>query len=109
MLAEGLRRFDSDKRERMFGEEALWHYKRGVALARLGRAQAARADFQLVLQRQARDWVAGRAHAELGQLLLKAGEREQARQQYRLAIELATRGNDPAGRGEAETLLRAAR
>ena len=109
MLAEGLRRFDTDKRERMFGEEALWHYKRGVALARLGRAQAARADLQLVLQRQAREWVAGRAHAELGQLALKAGDREQARQQYRLAIELATRGNDPAGRDEATTLLRAAR
>jgi len=109
MLAEGLRRFDSDTRERMFGEEALWHYKRGVARARLGRADAAQADLQLVLQRQAREWVAGRAHAELGQLAQKAGNREQAQQHYRLAIELATRGNDPAGRAEADALLGALR
>jgi tetratricopeptide (TPR) repeat protein len=109
MLDEGLRRFDSDKRERMFGEEALWRYKRGVARARLGNADAARADFQVVLAREAREWVAGRAHAELGQLAFRSGDREQARREYRLAIELATRGNDPSGRAEAEGLLRAAR
>jgi tetratricopeptide (TPR) repeat protein len=109
MLVEGLRRFDSDKRERMFGEDALWHYKRGVARARLGNTSGARDDLQIVLARQAREWVAGRAHAELGQLAMKGGDREQARREYRLAIELATRGNDPAGRTEAEALLRAAR
>ena len=42
MLDEGIRRRDADRRERMFGEEALWHYKRGVARARLGRAELAR-------------------------------------------------------------------
>jgi tetratricopeptide (TPR) repeat protein len=109
MIDEGLRRFDTDRRERMFGEEALWHYKRGVARARLGRPDAAREDFQIVLGRESREWVAGRAHAELGQIAVKAGDREQARREYRLAIELATRGNDPAGRAEAETLLRAVR
>jgi tetratricopeptide (TPR) repeat protein len=109
MLVEGLGRFDSDTRERMFGEDALWHYKRGVARARLGNTSGARDDLQIVLARQAREWVAGRAHAELGQLAMKGGDREQARQEYRLAIELATRGNDPAGRTEAEALLRAAR
>jgi tetratricopeptide (TPR) repeat protein len=109
MIVEGLRRFDSDTRERMFGEDALWHYKRGVARARLGNTSGARDDLQIVLARQAREWVAGRAHAELGQLAMKGGDREQARQEYRLAIELATRGNDPAGRTEAEALLRAAR
>jgi tetratricopeptide (TPR) repeat protein len=105
----GLERFGRDTRERMFGEEALWHYKRGVARARLGRAADARADFQRVLGLQARDWVTGRAHAELGRLALGTGDREQARREYRLAIELATRGNDPAGRADAETLLRAVR
>jgi tetratricopeptide (TPR) repeat protein len=109
MLDEGLRRYDSDRRERMFGEEALWHYKRGVARARLGRPDAAREDFQLVLARESREWVAGRTHAELGQIAVKAGDREQARREYRLAIELASRGNDPTGRAEAETLLRAVR
>jgi tetratricopeptide (TPR) repeat protein len=109
MLDEGIRRRDADRRERMYGEDALWHYKRGVARARLGRVEAARDDFQVAITREARDWVRGRAHAELGQLALKSGNREQARRDYRLAIELATRGNDPIGRAEAETLLRQAR
>jgi tetratricopeptide (TPR) repeat protein len=109
MIDEGLRRFDTDRRERMFGEEALWHYKRGVARARLSRLDAAREDFQIVLARESREWVAGRSHAELGQIAFRGGDREQARREYRLAIELATRGNDPAGRAEAETQLRAVR
>ncbi len=109
VLDEGIRRKDSDRRERMFGEDALWHYKRGVARARLGKADLAREDLQIPLAREARDWVRGRAHAELGQLAFRAGDREQARREYRLAIELATRGNDPSGKAEAESLLRQVR
>jgi tetratricopeptide (TPR) repeat protein len=105
VLSEGIKRRDADRRERMFGEDALWHYKRGLARARLGQTEAARQDLQIPLSREARDWVKGRAHAELGQISLKSGDREQARQHYRLAIELATRGNDPIGKGEAEALL----
>ena len=37
-LNDGLTRFADDKRPRMFGEDALWHYKRGAARAALGRA-----------------------------------------------------------------------
>jgi tetratricopeptide (TPR) repeat protein len=97
---------DSDRRrDRMFGEESLWRYKRGLARARLGHTEAARADLQVPVSREARDWVRGRAHAELGQLAQKAGDRELARREYRLAIELADRGNDPAGRAEADALL----
>ena len=109
VLTEGIRRRDADKRERMFGEDALWHYKRGVARARLGRHDAAREDLQIPLAREARDWVRGRAHAELGQIAEKAGHREQAREHYRLAIELAERGNDPTGRAEADGLRARAR
>ncbi|HXG88930.1 MAG TPA: tetratricopeptide repeat protein [Vicinamibacterales bacterium] len=105
MLDEGIRRRDADKRERMFGEDALWHYKRGVARARQGRDTAARDDFQIPLAREAREWVRGRAHAELGRLAVKTGNRELARREYRLAIELAVRGNDPLGQAEAESLL----
>lgn len=104
-LSDGIKRLDSDRRERMFGEESLWHYKRGLARVRLGRTDGAREDLRIPLEREARDWVRGRSHAELGQLALKAGDREQARREYRLAIELAERGNDPLGKGEAETLL----
>jgi Flp pilus assembly protein TadD len=105
ILTDGIVRFEADRRERMFGEESLWRYKRGLARARLGRADTARADLQVPLSREARDWVRGRAHAELGQLALKAGDSEQARREYRLAIELADRGNDPTGRAEADALL----
>lgn len=106
VLNEGIRMRDNDGRERMFGEDALWHYKRGVARARLGDSAGAAADFQVPLAREARDWVRGRSHAELGQLAARAGNREQARQHYRQAVELANRGNDPTGRRQAESLLR---
>lgn len=109
MLDEGIRRRDADKRERMFGEDGLWHYKRGVARARQNRSEPAREDFQVVVTREARDWVRGRAHAELGRLAEGSGDREQARREYRLAIELAGRGNDPIGKAEAEQLLRRVR
>ena len=109
MLEEGIRRRDSDRRERMLGEDALWHYKRGVARARQGRSDPAREDFQVAITREARDWVRGRAHAELGRLADRGGDREQARREYRLAIQLAERGNDPSGKREAEQLLRRVR
>ncbi|HUE88643.1 MAG TPA: hypothetical protein VMO26_21410 [Vicinamibacterales bacterium] len=109
MLSEGIRRRDQDRRERMFGEDALWHYKRGVARVRLGRLDTAYADLQVPIAREARDWVRGRAHAELGRIAFKNGNREQARRQYRQALELAERGNDPTGEAEAETLLRSVR
>jgi tetratricopeptide (TPR) repeat protein len=109
VLSDGIRRHDTDKRDRMFGEEALWHYKRGIARARLGRVAEASQDFAIPLAREARDWVRGRTHAELGQIAAKSGDREQARQHYRLAIELAERGNDPIGKAEAQALLSRAR
>jgi len=109
MLSEGIRRRDADRRERMYGEDALWHYKRGVARARLGRVDEARGDFQVTLQREARDWVHGRTHGELGRIAAQTGNREQARTEYRLAIQLAERGNDPTGKAEAEALLRQVR
>jgi tetratricopeptide (TPR) repeat protein len=109
VLTDGIRRRDADRRERMFGEDALWHYKRGVARARLGQTGPARADLQIPLTREARDWVRGRTHSELGRLAVAEGSREQARTHYRQAIELATRGNDPAGRTEAEALMRSVR
>jgi tetratricopeptide (TPR) repeat protein len=108
MLSEGIRRRDQDRRERMFGEDALWHYKRGVARARLGRVGAAE-DLQIPLTREARDWVRGRAHAELGRMAFNNGNPEQARLHYRQALELAARGNDPTGEAEARTLLRSVR
>jgi tetratricopeptide (TPR) repeat protein len=106
MLDEGIRRRDADRRQRMFGEDALWHYKRGLARARQGRSEPAREDLQITVTGEARNWVRGRAHAELGRLAERGGDREQARREYRLAIELAEKGNDPMAKAEAEQLLR---
>ena len=41
-LSDGLARFADDTRPRMFGEDALWRYKRGAARAALGRAPTPR-------------------------------------------------------------------
>ncbi len=106
VLTDGLDRLQRDGRERMSGEEALWHYKRAVARVRLGRRDGAATDLDRAFAGGAREWVRGRAHAERGRLADLAGQREQARQQYRLAIHLADRGNDPVGKAEAEALLR---
>ena len=75
----------------------------------MGRLDAAYGDLQIPLQLEARDWVRGRAHAELGRIAFKNANREQARLHYRQALELAKRGNDPTGAAEAETLLRSVR
>ena len=110
MLNEGIRRRDQDRRERMFGEDALWHYKRGVARARLRPPRRARTRISRCRSvRRHAIGCADRAHAELGRIAREKGQREQARLHYRLALELAKRGNDPTGAAEAETLLRSVR
>ncbi|MBI3491996.1 MAG: tetratricopeptide repeat protein [Acidobacteria bacterium] len=55
-LSEGVARFADDRRPRMFGEDALWRYKRGTALAALGRTAEAEADlFQAAIRLCERD------------------------------------------------------
>ena len=107
MLDEGIRRRDADRRERMFGEDALWHYKRGVARARLGRAgRRPGRTCRSPLAREARDWVRGRAHAELGQIRARSRRSGTgATASIVLPYSWPTRGNDPIGKAEAETLL----
>jgi hypothetical protein len=67
ILNDGFARFADDRRPRMFGELALWHYKRGAALTALGRAEAA-AELKEAIANEGRRWVHGRAHVELGKL-----------------------------------------
>jgi tetratricopeptide (TPR) repeat protein len=59
-LTTGLARFADDKRQRMFGEDALWYYKRGATRAALGRAADAQADLRKALSLEGRNWVHGR-------------------------------------------------
>jgi tetratricopeptide (TPR) repeat protein len=104
-LDEGISRLAADGRPRAFGEEALWHYKRGAARARLNRAVEARSDLSAALTGQSRDWVRGRAHFELGRLADLAGDRKAAVGEYRAAVRLAKADEDAIGLTEAERWL----
>jgi len=89
----------------MFGEDALWYYKRGVARVTLGRPAEADRDFAKTLSLDGRNWVHGRAQLELGKLSLKAGQRAAARQHLESAIALCDGDNDAASADEARRLL----
>jgi len=106
VLNEGLARFVNDRRQRMFGEDALWLYKRGAARAALGRSAEAQGDLKQALSTEGRKWVHGRSHLELGKLALKAGARAAARQELETAIALCESDNDQAVADEAKRLLR---
>jgi len=104
VLTEGMARFADDRRARMFGEEALWHYKRGAAFAALGQ-QDAGAELRRAIAIEGRKWVHGRAHVELGKLALKEGNRAAAREEFRAAIPLCESDNDQAWADEARRLM----
>src|SRR5205814_7907510 len=87
-LDDGFARFAEDRRPRMFGEPALWSYKRGTARAWAGKVAEADSDLRNALKLEARKWVHGRAHLELGRMALKAGNRLAARQELQAAIAL---------------------
>ena len=106
VLNEGLTRFVNDSRQRMFGENALWLYKRGAARAALGRSADAGADLTRALAAEGRRWVYGRSHLELGKLALKAGNRAAARQELQTAVTLCESDNDQPAADEAKRLLR---
>ena len=105
-LDEGLRKLASDPRPRMFGEEALWHLKRGTARAALGRDAEARHDLNKALEIEGRRWVQGRAHLELGKLDLKDGNRAAANEHLRTALRLSESDNDAAAAAESRRLIR---
>jgi tetratricopeptide (TPR) repeat protein len=105
-LSDGLTRFADDPRPRMFGEDALWRYKRGAALAVVGRATDAEADLRKSLSLEGRKWVYARSHLDLGKLALKAGNRTAAAVELRAAIPLADGDNDPLTAEEARRLLK---
>ena len=106
LLSEGLARFASDDRPRLFSEEALWYYKRGLARSSLGRTAEAARDLRHALSVDGRKWVHGRAHLEIGKLLLKSGNRSAANSELRMAITLCNADRDPAAAEEATALLR---
>jgi len=105
VLTEGLEMYASDRGPRMFGEEALWYYKRGMARGELGHGADATQDLKKALSVKGRSWVHGRSHLELGKLLLKSGDRAGADAEFRQAITLCEGDNDAAAADEAKGLL----
>jgi tetratricopeptide (TPR) repeat protein len=105
-LDEGMRLFATDTRPRMFGEDALWYAKRGTARASLGRSAEARADLEKALTLEAREWLHGRAHFELGKLDLRDGKRAAANEHLRTAIRLCENDNDETTAALAQRLVR---
>src|SRR5439155_24980918 len=105
-LSDGFVRFANDRRPRMFGEEALWQYKRGAARAALRRTTEAEADLRAALRTEGRKWVYARAHLELGKLALEAGNRAAAKAELQSAISLGESDNDPATADEARRLMK---
>jgi tetratricopeptide (TPR) repeat protein len=104
-LNDGIGRLHDDPRPRMYGEEAIWYFKRGAARAALGRTREAEADLTLAASREGRAWVHGRARLELGKLALDAGDASTAREELRAAIALGERDGDAAAVREARRLL----
>ena len=89
----------------MFGENALWLYKRGAARAALGRGVEAEQDLRKSVSLEGRKWVHGRAHLELGKLMMQAGNPEGARREFQAATALCDADNDSAAVDEARRLL----
>ncbi len=105
-IDEGFERFAADTRQRMFGEEALWFYKRGAARAALGKAPAAEQDLRKAVSLDGRNWVHGRAHLELGKLLLKRGSKAEAKAELWSAVQLCEADNDMPAAQEARRLVK---
>jgi tetratricopeptide (TPR) repeat protein len=104
-LTEGIDKLPGDTRPRMYGEEALWYMKRGVARAVMGLTAEATGDLQKALALEGRRWVHGRAHLEIGRLALKAGNRSAAQTELKTAASLCEGDNDQPCAIEARRLI----
>jgi tetratricopeptide (TPR) repeat protein len=104
-INDGMTRFAGDTRSRMFGEQALWLLKRGTSYAALNQAANAEQDLRKALSSEARPWVLGRSHLELGKLLRKAGRTADARRELQEAAALCDSDNDGASAEEARRLM----
>jgi len=105
-LNDGLARFADDRRRRMFGEDAIWYYKRGAARVALRRTAEAEADLTRAIGLESRTWVKGRSHLELGKIAIFAGNRVRANEELQTAVKLCEGDNDPAFAEEARRLMK---
>ena len=104
-LNNGLRMLAADKRQRMFGEDALWYAKRGAARVALRRLDEAEMDLRRAIGLEARGWVKGRAYTELGKVADLRSNRAAARGNFEKAVMLCEEDNDPLGADTARRWL----
>jgi tetratricopeptide (TPR) repeat protein len=105
-LDEGFQRFRGDTRQRMYGEEALWLYKRGAARWALGKAELAEQDLRHAVSSDGRNWVHGRAHLELGRIALKRGNKPLAESELKEAARLCDLDGDTGAADDARRIAR---
>jgi len=104
MLTEGLQMLASDQRQRMPGEEGLWHVKRGAARVQLQHFPEAREDLAIALRPDSLGWVQGRAHLATARMAVLQGDRATARREAQTAIAACEKGNDPICAEEARKI-----
>jgi len=104
LLTEGITALAVDRRPRIPGEEALWHYKRGTARVMLGRREEALADLRAALVPEAAGWVQGRAHVELARLAKQQGDKAGAHREAEAAAALCEANGDPICVADAKKL-----
>jgi tetratricopeptide (TPR) repeat protein len=105
-IEEGRRRYSQDTRPRALGEESRWHYVYGAALAALKDDVPAERELRAAVRLASRDWVRGRAHAQLGRIADRAGDRPRAREEYRTAERLCRADHDDDCADDAKRLGR---
>jgi len=104
LLTEGIAGLAHDTRERIPGEQALWHYKRGAARAMLGHREEAGADLRAALTPDAAGWVQGRAHVELARLAKQQGDKAAAARELDAAVGLCQKNGDATCVADAKKL-----
>ena len=105
-LDEAIARLPQDRRVRMAGEQARWHYQRGMARLRLGKLNEAEQDLRTALGcTDVRTWVQSRIRVELGKVWDLRGDRSKARGEYETALSLARLANDSMAEADASRLL----
>ena len=106
LLTRGIAQFEADRRDKVPGERAIWHYKRGTARLNLNRPAEALVELKQALDGDPTGWVRGRIHVELGKLDDLAGRRADALAEYRTAKSLCEANSDPLCVKGAEALLK---
>jgi tetratricopeptide (TPR) repeat protein len=105
-LSAGLEALKHEVRPLMYGEEALWLYKRGAARVAVKRYADAEVDLRRAIATEGRDWVRGRAHTELARIASARGDVAGATTECHTAIRLGDADADPRGIADARRVLR---